>query len=312
MREGGGTVSTDESTTEAARLYSEAILIELDRTLWSYPFSELTEERAKRVFVICAGSLPWAAGLVKEESIKFMDLEIGASAVIVTWVTLGLVVYCFAQWWISMRRDRKHWRLSISGVNQTLRKQASAALAGPQQEIAERKARWEKYAPTVKEIEEQLAALKAEYRERTTEAAARSNRAGDALSDALRKAELPLTEQERTRHRDLGDEAEDALQAHRDLEDELYSREVILERKRAWYLARSRVPDETVRKVIATLTSQQHDQLEAVLRGGKGIDQASLVVETGPVCIVTIAAVVWPAVNAVRLSEPVRIFVFEA
>jgi hypothetical protein len=287
--------------TRPTRLYSDTTLRELDRTLWSYPFSELTEDRSKRVFTVCAASLLWAAGLVKAGSIKFLDMEIGGSALLITWVALGLVVYTFAQWLVSMRRDRKHWRLSVTRINEILGSEAQTTLAKPVAEYSETQLRYARYAPKIKELEEQMARLNEDYAKPISAAKAKVDDLNLQLSEFLQKPIRTLTESESQILRDLGDDFEDAMEAKQSLQEDFRSRQDVLTRKQQWYLTRSRIKDETLDQIMAINSERSSDQLEKVVRGGEVATRASLAVEIVPVWIAFIAAFVWLALNAYAL-----------
>jgi hypothetical protein len=291
-----------KTQTRQTRLYSDTTLRELDRTLWSYPFSELTEDRSKRVFTVCAASLLWTAGLVKTGSIKFLDMEIGGSALLITWVALGLVVYTFAQWFVSMRRDRKHWRLSVTRINEMLGNEAQSTLAMPVAEYSERQLRYARYAPKIKALEEQMARLNEDYAKPIAAAKEKVDNFNLQLSEFLKKPMDTLTDSERQHVRSLGDDFEDAMEAKQLLHEDFRSRQDVLTRKQQWYLARSRIKDETIDQIMAINSERSSDQLEKVVRGGTVATRASLAVEIVPVWIAFIAAFVWLALNAVDLS----------
>lgn len=177
-----------EARSGSVELYSDATLRELDRALWTYPFSEMTEERAKRVLAVCATSLLWAAGLIAEGSITFFDITIGASATLITSVALGLVVYTFCQWLISMLRDKRHWRLAVSGIIDTLTGEASDALTPATADSVDRQSRYTRYAPKIKQIEEQLAQLEQKYSKPIADAQATITRLYAVVSEAVAKS----------------------------------------------------------------------------------------------------------------------------
>lgn len=136
---------------ESTQPYSDATLRNVDRALWTYPFSKLTDERAKRLFTLCAASLLWCAGLIDDGSIKYLGMQIGASARLVNWVALGLVAYAFAQWFISKQRDQKHWKLSISEVNEPLANELLSPIREVELKVAEHNARHARYAQSLEE-----------------------------------------------------------------------------------------------------------------------------------------------------------------
>jgi hypothetical protein len=295
-------MNKEKAGTRPTRLFSDAMLRELDRTLWSYPFSDLTEDRAKRVFTVCAASLLWAAGLVKSGSIKFLDMEIGGSALLITWVALGLVVYTFAQWLVSMRRDQKHVKLSVAGINEALGGEAQTTLAEPKAEFTDAQQRYARYSPKIRKIEEQIAGLNEEYAKPISAAKAKVDGLTLKLSEFLQKPVESLTESEVQSLRTLEDDVEDAMEAKQSLQDDLRSRHDVLAKKQHWYLARSRIKDETLYQIMAILSEKSPDQLERVLRGGKKVTWANLAVEIVPVWIAFVAAFVWLTLNALELS----------
>jgi hypothetical protein len=295
-------MDSKKAATRPTRLYSDATLRELDRTLWSYPFSDMTEERSKRVFTVCAASLLWAAGLVKSDSIKFLDMKVGGSALLITWVALGLVAYTFAQWLVSMRRDQKHLNLSVAGINEALGGEAQTTLAEPKAEFAEMQSRYARYAPKIKEIGEQIAHLNDEYAERILAAKTKVDELTVKLSELQLKPTKALTESEVQILRKLEDDLEDAMEEKQALQDDIRSRQDVLMKKQHWYLTRSRIKDETLYQIMAILSEQSPDQLQRVLQGGKTVTWANLAVEIVPVWIAFIAACVWLTINAVELS----------
>jgi hypothetical protein len=282
--------------------YSGATLRDLDRALWTYPFSKLTDERAKRLFTLCAASLLWCAGLIDDGSIRYLGMQIGASARLVNWVALGLVVYAFAQWFISKQRDQKHWRLSISEVNEPLADQLLSPIREVASKVAERNARHARYAPKIKQIEDQLADLAAEYAKPIADAKKNFDGLAGQSAEFTRKPGREMTELEMQNQRDVSEGLEDALEGLQSLEESLRLRQDALTRKRQWYRARCVLGDETMRQIASAAAPKLYAELDAVYQGGENIKRFSLAVETMPVYAVFAATFLWLILHAAKLS----------
>jgi signal transduction histidine kinase len=276
-------MDVENADLQLTQPYSDATLRDLDRALWTYPFSKLTDERAKRLFTLCAASLLWCAGLIDDGSIKYLGMQIGASARLVNWVALGLVAYAFAQWFISKQRDQKHWKLSISDINEPLADQLLSPIREVESKVAERNARHARYAPKIKQIEDQLADLAAEY--------------AKPIAEAKEKTELEIQNQ-----RDVSDGLEDALESLQSLEESLRLRQDVLTRKRQWYRARCVLGNETMRQIASAVAPKFYAKIDAVHRKGERIGRLSLAVEIMPVYAVFIVTFLWLILHAVKLS----------
>jgi hypothetical protein len=282
--------------------YSGATLRDLDRALWTYPFSKLTDERAKRLFTLCAASLLWCAGLIDDGSIRYLGMQIGASARLVNWVALGLVVYAFAQWFISKQRDQKHWRLSISEANEPLAEQLLSPIREVASKVAERNARRARYAPKIQQIEDQLADLAAEYAKPIADAKKKFDGLAGQSAEFTRKPGREMTGLEMQNQRDVSEGLEDALEGLQSLEESLRLRQDALTRKRQWYRARCVLGDETMRQIASAAAPEFYARIDAVHLGAKKITRWSLAVETMPVYAVFAATFLWLILHAVKLS----------
>jgi hypothetical protein len=287
---------------QSTQPYSDATLRDLDRALWTYPFSKLTDERAKRLFTLCAASLLWCAGLIDDGSIKYLGMQIGASARLVNWVALGLVAYAFAQWFISKQRDQKHWKLSISDVNEPLADQLWSPIREVESKVAERNARHARYAPKIKQIEDQLADLAAEYAKPIAEAKENFDALAARYAEFTRKPGREMTELEIQNQRDVSDGLEDALETLQSLEESLRLRQDVLTRKRQWYRARCVLGSETMRQIAAAAAPKYYARIDAVHRKGEGIKRLSLAVEIMPIYAVFVVTFLWLILHAVKLS----------
>lgn len=282
--------------------YSDATLRNVDRALWTYPFSKLTDERAKRLFTLCAASLLWCAGLIDDGSIKYLGMQIGASARLVNWVALGLVAYAFAQWFISKQRDQKHWKLSISEVNEPLADQLLSPIREVESKVAERNARHARYAPKIEQIEDQLADLAAEYAKPIAEAKKNFEDLAGEYAKLPRKPGKEMTELEMQNQRDVSNGLEDALEALQSLEEGLRLRQDVLTKKRQWYRARCVIGNETMRQIASAAAPKFYARIDAVYQGGVRIRRSSLAVETMPVYAVFVVTFLWLILRAVKLS----------
>ena len=295
-------MEVENADLQLTQPYSDATLRDLDRALWTYPFSKLTDDRAKRLFTLCAASLLWCAGLIDDGSIKYLGMQIGASARLVNWVALGLVAYAFAQWFISKQRDQKHWRLSISDVNEPLADQLLSPIREVESKVAERNARHARYAPKIKQIEDQLADLAAEYAKPIAEA--KKNFAGLAGQSAefTRKPGREMTELEMQNQCDVSEGIDDALEGLQSLEESLRLRQDALTRKRQWYRARCVLGNETMRQIASAVAPKFYAKIDAVHRKGERIGRLSLAVEIMPVYAVFVVTFLWLILHAVKLS----------
>jgi hypothetical protein len=295
-------MDVENADLQLTQPYSDSTLRELDRALWTYPFSKLTDERAKRLFTLCAASLLWCAGLIDDGSIKYLGMQIGASARLVNWVALGLVAYAFAQWFISKQRDQKHWKLSISDINEPLADQLLSPIREIESKVAERNARHERYAPKIKQIEDQLADLAAEYAKPIAEAKKNFEALAAQYAEFNRAPGKEKTELEIQRQRDLNDGLEDALEALQSLEESLRLRQDALIRKRQWYRSRCVLGNEMMRQIASAAAPKFYAKIDAVHQKGERIGRFSLAVEIMPVYAVFVVTFLWLILHAVKLS----------